>query len=75
MPTFREINTGQVVTVDEDPSYFTVLARWQRVDNPTQPSAAPNTPPAAPPPTPAIPAAPSREPAKPATGTKPSPPK
>ena len=32
MPTFREVNTGQVVTLDEDPSYLSGLARWQRIE-------------------------------------------
>jgi hypothetical protein len=32
MPTFREVTTGQVVEVEDDPSYFTGLARWERIE-------------------------------------------
>lgn len=32
MPTFRNVNTGQVVTVEADPSHLSGLARWERIE-------------------------------------------
>ncbi|SLG40339.1 Uncharacterised protein [Mycobacteroides abscessus subsp. abscessus] len=37
MPTFRNVNTGQVVTVEADPSHLSGLARWERISE--EPSA------------------------------------
>ena len=31
MPTFREVNTGQIVQLEDDPSYLDGLARWERI--------------------------------------------
>lgn len=31
MPTFREVNTGQTVQLEDDPSYLDGLARWERI--------------------------------------------
>lgn len=32
MPTFRNRSSGQVVTVREDPSHLSGLARWERIE-------------------------------------------
>lgn len=32
MPRFRNRNSGQVVTVEDDPSYLSGLARWERIE-------------------------------------------
>lgn len=32
MPTFRNRNSGQTVTVTDDPSYLSGLARWERIE-------------------------------------------
>lgn len=42
MPTFREINTGQVVSADGDRArFFSAQARWQQIPDP---AAEPGTP-------------------------------
>lgn len=32
MPVFRNRNSGQTVTVTDDPSYLSGLARWERIE-------------------------------------------
>lgn len=32
MPTYREVNTGQVVTVEVEPNHLSGLARWERIE-------------------------------------------
>ncbi|QOH59893.1 hypothetical protein [Rhodococcus rhodochrous] len=32
MPTFRNRNSGQTVTLHDDPSYLSGLARWERIE-------------------------------------------
>lgn len=32
MPRFRNRNSGQVVTVEDDPSHLSGLARWERIE-------------------------------------------
>lgn len=44
MPTFRNRNSGQVVTVEVDPSHLSGLARWERIEEYLTPAFDPAAP-------------------------------